>query len=183
MDMSLAFTRTATLILVFTVAVEFLRAADATTWPRFRGNNGDGVGEMADPPVKWTEQDFAWRTPIPGTGHSSPVLWDQRLFVTSADNKTADRFVLCLDATDGRVRWTQRFPANRTRRTPRKSFATSTPAVDARHVYCCWSVPDKYSLMALDHEGKLIWETQLQAPTKVSTDSALRQLSGPGHRG
>jgi outer membrane protein assembly factor BamB len=163
MSLLSAFIRTATLFFVVTATLPSLYAAEATTWPRFRGNNGDGIGQLANPPVKWTEQDFAWRTKIPGNGHSSPVLWGQRLFVTSADNKTGERFVLCLDCTDGSILWTKRLPGKAYHTHARNSFATSTPAVDADHVFCCWAVPDKYSLMALDHEGKLVWETELGA--------------------
>src|SRR5439155_14219947 len=87
-----------------------LEAAEQANWPRFRGNNGDGIGELANPPTTWTERDFAWRTEIPGNGHSSPVAWGERLFVTSADAKTGERFVLCLDSASGRTLWTMRLP-------------------------------------------------------------------------
>jgi outer membrane protein assembly factor BamB len=130
-------------------------------WPRFRGNNGDGIGELANPPTKWTEKDFAWQTELPGTGHSSPVLWDERLFVTSADNKTGERFCVCLDAKQGTIRWQKSFAASPYHTHARNSFATSTPAVDAQGVYCCWAVPEKCSVMALDHDGTLLWETPL----------------------
>jgi outer membrane protein assembly factor BamB len=138
-----------------------LSAADPAMWPRFRGNNGDGVGALADPPVKWTESDFAWRTEVPGSGHSSPVVWGERLFVTSGDNTTGERFVVCLNALDGHSHWTKQFPANAYHTHARNSLATSTPTVDHQHVYCCWAVPEKYTVMALDHGGKLVWETSL----------------------
>jgi hypothetical protein len=151
-----------TMIVLFGfAAAEMLSAADQSTWPRFRGNNGDGIWELANPPVKWTESDFAWRTEIPGSGHSSPVVWGERLFVTSGDSKTGERFLVCLDALDGRTRWTMRFPGDAYHTHARNSFATSTPSVDGQHVYCCWAVPQKYSVMALDHDGKLIWESNL----------------------
>jgi len=149
------------LYLLTVAAAGPIGAADVAAWPRFRGNNGDGVGEIADPPVQWTENDFAWRTALPGSGHSSPVIWGERLFVTSADVKTGERFVVCLNAPDGRIRWTRRFSAEAYHTHARNSFATSTPAVDGQRVYCCWAVPGKFSIMALDHDGQLVWETEL----------------------
>jgi outer membrane protein assembly factor BamB len=89
------------------------------------------------------------------------VVWGERLFVTSADSATGERIVQCLDAASGRARWTVRFPGGTYHTHARNSFATSTPAVDARHVYCCWAVPEQYTIVALDHDGKLVWETPL----------------------
>ncbi len=152
---------TIALFVGLTAAPGFLRAAEPAIWPRFRGNNGDGIGRLANPPVKWTQNNFAWRTEIPGSGHSSPVLWGERLFVTSADSTTGERLVHCLAAAGGRILWTRQFPAERYHTHARNTFATSTPAVDARHVYCCWAVPDKYTIVALDHDGKPAWETEL----------------------
>jgi hypothetical protein len=56
-------------------------------------------------PDKWTERDYNWRVKLPGIGHSSPVVWGDRVFVTSGDPATAKRFILCLGSADGSVRW------------------------------------------------------------------------------
>lgn len=151
----------AAVLLAVSLAAHAASADELAKWPRFRGNNGDGISEMADPPVKWTEADFAWRTAIPGSGHSSPILWGERIFATSCDDKTGERYVVCLNAKGGKERWTRSFAAAAYHTHNRNSFATSTPAADAEHVYCCWAVPEKYSVMALDHDGKLVWETEL----------------------
>lgn len=148
-------------LITVTAAAHTLEADEQPNWPRFRGDNGDGIGDLANPPAMWTESDFAWRTELPGSGYSSPVVWGERLFVTSADATTGERFVLCLDASSGRTLWTMRFPGSTYHTHARNSYATSTPAVDAKHVYCCWAVPENYSVMALDHDGKLVWETPL----------------------
>src|SRR5688572_8984872 len=78
-------------------------AQKTARWPRFRGENGSGIGYVDRPPLKWTEADFAWRVELPGTGHSSPVIWDDKLFVTAAVEKTGERCVVCLDALHGKV--------------------------------------------------------------------------------
>lgn len=61
----------------------------AEGWTRFRGPNGSGVAEAAELPVQWTEKDYNWRVKLPGVGHSSPVVWGEKVFVTSGDPKTA----------------------------------------------------------------------------------------------
>src|SRR4051794_31456941 len=60
-------------------------SAPAQEWTRFRGPNGSGVSTATTVPVRWTEKDHNWKAALPGVGHSSPVLWGERLFVTSAD--------------------------------------------------------------------------------------------------
>src|SRR3954470_5796440 len=78
-------------------------------WTRFRGPNGSGLSDATTVPVRWTEKDYAWKVDLPGVGHSSPVLWGDRLFVTSADEKTGQRTLLCLRAADGKQLWAGTF--------------------------------------------------------------------------
>ncbi len=80
-------------------------AALGQEWTRFRGPNGSGVSRATTIPSRWTEKDFHWKVELPGVGHSSPVVWGQGLFVTSAEEKTGKRLLLCLDAQDGQRRW------------------------------------------------------------------------------
>ena len=61
---------------------------EADQWPRFRGHNGTGIAQAPAIPVQWTEADYNWKTKLPGTGHSSPAVWGDRLFVTCADRET-----------------------------------------------------------------------------------------------
>jgi outer membrane protein assembly factor BamB len=149
--------RNGTALLLFLV---FLGAAGAQDWTRFRGPNGSGIGTAAIP-VRWTEKDFLWKVKLPGVGHSSPVLWGERIFVTSGDESTGKRIVLCLAAADGKLLWTREFPAQRHRKHTDNSFASATPAVDARHVYTCWASPADYLVLALDHTGKEVWRIDL----------------------
>ena len=81
----------------------------AEPWSRFRGPNGSGVSPATTIPVQWTDKDYRWKAKLPGVGHSCPVLWGDRVFVTSADNETGKRFVLCYHAKDGSRRWQREF--------------------------------------------------------------------------
>jgi outer membrane protein assembly factor BamB len=135
-------------------------AAPGQEWTRFRGPNGTGLSE-ASVPVKWTEKDFTWKVRLPAAGHSSPVVWGERLFVTCAGEKTGRRLVLCLGTKDGRERWSREFPGERSGKHEDNSFATATPAVDERYVYVCWGGGKDYLVVALDHDGKEAWRTDL----------------------
>ena len=98
---------------------------------------------------------------VPGVGYSSPVLWGDRLFLTSGEPKTGKQLVLCYDATDGKILW-QRDYENKTYKThKRNSFATSTPTVDDKHLYVASVTPDDYAVRALDHKGNDVWKISL----------------------
>ena len=138
-----------------------LPSAIAQEWTRFRGPNGAGVSNATTIPTSWTEKDFAWKVSLPGKGHSSPVLWGDRLFVTAGDRKSGKRIVLCLDADTGRTLWTKEFDAKSYSMHQRNSVATATPTVDGQRVYLTWATPDRVTAMALDHDGKLVWDVDL----------------------
>lgn len=135
--------------------------ATADNWPRFRGPNGQGVSDARTVPTKWSEQDYNWRIELPGTGHSSPVAWDGKLFVTCADQKTGRGMLLCIDSADGAQRWRaeqdlRKYPLNSL-----NSYAGPTPAVDDEHVYVLWPDDRQTVLLALTHEGGHVWTVPL----------------------
>ena len=74
-------------------------------WTRFRGPNGAGISMADSIPTTWTDKDYNWRVDVPGIGHSSPVVWKDRIFTTSADPNTGQQSVLCLHSSDGRTLW------------------------------------------------------------------------------
>jgi len=107
-------------------------------WTRFRGPNGSGISSAKNVPVQWTDEDYAWKVALPGTGHSSPVTWGEKVFVTCCDRKTATLHILCLKAADGAELWkhtveTTRYTINRD-----NSYAASTPCLDADGLYLSW---------------------------------------------
>ena len=133
----------------------------AQEWTRFRGPNGAGLGEAAGVPLKWTEKDFNWKVRLPDVGHSSPVLWGERIFLTSGDKKAGRLTVLCLHASDGRALWKQKLAVKPYKMHLKNSIATATPAVDGERVYVCWGTPKECIVMALDHAGKTLWQADL----------------------
>jgi len=126
-------------------------------WTRFRGPNGSGISEATTVPAKWTDQDYNWRAKLPGAGHSSPVVWGERIFVTGGDPRTAKRSVLCLHTADGRVLWQREYPSRTYEQHRDNCYATATPTVDAEGVVVTWTTPEQVVLLALDLDGREVW--------------------------
>ena len=132
--------------------------SQAQQWSRYRGPNGQGISYDKNIPVKWTQKDYNWKVTLPGGGHSSPVLWGDKIFVTSGDQKTDQGCLLALRASDGKILWQKQYSLASYRPNSRNSYATATPAVDADHVYVLWPTPKETILIALDHEGGEIFK-------------------------
>lgn len=126
-------------------------------WSRFRGPNGTGVAS-ADIPASWTEKDFAWKIPLPGKGHSSPVVRGDKVFVTAGEG--GRRVVLCVNAADGRTLWKHETAAASYKMHKFNSVATGTPAADDKHVYTAFATPQQITVEALDHSGKPAWKAE-----------------------
>jgi len=145
------------LTLLFTLTIP----AEADNWPRFRGPNGQGVSDATTIPVKWSEQDYRWKAELPGGGHSSPVVWGDKVFVTGGDDKAMRGTVQCLSATDGRELWRKEFELNKHPMNALNSYASATPALDADQVYVLWPGPTESRLIVLTHEGREVWAIKL----------------------
>src|SRR5262249_4519957 len=100
------------------------------SWPRFRGFDGAGISAATNVPIRWAEGDVRWKTTLPGKGHSSPVFWKERLFVTSGDTTNADRLILCLASGDGSLMWQRKYASHIFQQNRENSFGTETPAAD-----------------------------------------------------
>ena len=137
------------------------QAVPAQEWTRFRGPNGLGVSPAKNLPATWTAADYRWRAALPGAGHSSPVLWGDKIFVNSADADTATRYVVCLSAADGRELWRREYASQTHAIHARNTYGSSTPVVDAERVYVAWATPARLTLLALDHEGRDVWNLDL----------------------
>jgi len=135
--------------------------ADEASWNRFRGPNGSGISHAKTVPVRWTEKDYNWRIALPGPGHSSPVVWDKRIFVTCGDPTTALRTLLCVDAPTGRTLWRHEEPSQTYGQHRDNSYASATPTVDADGVVTTWTTPEAVMLLALDLKGRELWRRDL----------------------
>jgi outer membrane protein assembly factor BamB len=127
-------------------------------WTRFRGPNGQGISYAKTIPVKWIEEDYNWKIKLPGGGHSSPVLWGDKLFITSGDQQAGNSIIFALNVSDGKILWQKEYSLSKYRPNKLNSFATATPTVDADHVYMLWTSPEETILAALNHNGTEIWK-------------------------
>ncbi len=135
-------------------------------WPRWRGPSGQGLVEGAGYPDEWTEQqNLAWKTPIPGSGNSSPIIWGARIFLTTAYEQgvwplySVRRSVLCLNRSDGKVLWESSAPQADPEKANRKNgYASGTPATDGERVYAYLG---NHGLLAVDMQGNLAWHRSL----------------------
>ncbi|HZU38551.1 MAG TPA: PQQ-binding-like beta-propeller repeat protein, partial [Gemmataceae bacterium] len=110
-------------------------------------------------PVHWSATDnVCWKTPIPGKGHSSPVVWGDRIFLTTCLEQQQQRTLLCLDRRDGRTLWQRvvlRAPLEQKHFL--NSFASSTPVTDGQHVWVTFLDVPRMEVFCYDFAGNLVW--------------------------
>lgn len=137
-------------------------ADSSERWWRFRGPNGSGVSSSTRLPVKWTVEDADWRVKLPGVGHCSPVIRGQHVFVTSGEEDSGHRQLLCLAADSGQVVWKHTIGEAKHRKHSLNSFASSTPALDAERVYVSWvDAENRLHVKAVAADGQTAWEQTL----------------------
>lgn len=142
-----------TLVIMFLVMGS---QAFSQEWTRFRGPNGSAQSE-AKIATTWGPDDYVWTVDLPGIGHSSPVIWKDRLFIQSAA-EDGTQLVICLNADTGEKIWTKPFASSPYHIHARNSLASSTPTVDEQSVYVSFATPERISLFALSHEGEVQWK-------------------------
>jgi hypothetical protein len=145
-------------ILCFVVLASY---AHAENWSRFRGPNGDGQSDDASIPSKWEPENFLWKQTLPGVGHSSPVIWEDNLYLISADAETGAQLVSAFNVHSGAPIWDKKLDASTYRIHKLNSLASSTPSADAEHVYVLWLADGEVSLAAFTHAGDETWRRKI----------------------
>jgi outer membrane protein assembly factor BamB len=164
-------------------------AGSVANWAQWRGPDGQGVSPETGLPTEWSAtKNVKWKTPIEGRGHSSPIVWGDRIFLTTAiegdiipgakppkhklgdgeyvhpDSVGADRRhtlkVLCFDRRGGKLLWERTAYSGRVYddRHRKATYADGTPATDGRHVYAWFGSEGLY---CYDFVGKLVWKKSL----------------------
>jgi len=125
-------------------------------WPQFRGPGSQGRSAEVPLPLQWSAtQNVRWKAAIPGESWSSPIVWGDRVFVTTATESGQSCRVLSLDRKTGKIRWNNEvFRQAPSRKEGRNTYATPTPATDGRRVYACFG---DGSVAALDFAGRVVW--------------------------
>ncbi len=137
-------------------------AAHAENWPGWRGPRGDGTSHEKHVPTRWSpSENIAWKVALPGKGHASPIVWDDRLFVVTCDEATEQRLLLCYERATGMKLWQQVvLQAPLEGKHPLNSFASSTPATDGQLVYVSFLDRGEMLVAAFDFAGQQVWSTR-----------------------
>jgi len=136
-------------------------ACRAGNWSQFRGDDGTGTNSDCELPSTWGAERILWNVELPGVGHSSPVIWGNKVFLTSANEAGTTRYILCLDALSGKQIWTRQMTFSRSRKHPKNSWASSTPALDGERIYVVFADSERQVLAAYDFDGNAVWEKNL----------------------
>ena len=140
----------------------------AENWPRFRGANGLGVVDGGEWPTEWngeSGQNIAWKTEMPLPGNSSPVVWEDRIFLTGGTAEKQE--VYCVDRENGEIRWSTQIE-HQSDLNPEElelmdhtGYASPTPVTDGSRVYAFFATGD---LAAVDFEGNVVWAKHVADP-------------------
>ena len=172
-----------------------------TNWAQWRGPNGSGVSTEKNLPTEWSAtKNVLWKTAISGRGHSSPIIWGQRVFLTTSiegpvvpgakavthirrgevyvhpdsvgGNHSYTIKVLCLDRDTGRILW-EKVAYEGTvydDRHRKNTYASATPVTDGKYV---WAFFDAEGLYCYDFDGKLVWKTSLGKFAKMGMGNGM----------
>ena len=166
------------LVVLFFFVAGLIRAEN---WPGWRGPSGDGISAGKGIPTKWSsKENIAWRIAVPGEGHSSPIVWGDKVFLTSSLTEKNKRILLCIDRLSGQTVW-QRDVVQSPPETVHRlnSRASGTPATDGKQVYVTFMraegdeviapnvgserliTPGKIIVAAYDLDGNEKWKTNI----------------------
>lgn len=128
----------------------------AKYWPRWRGPSGQGQVAAGPYTEKWAPATHVWKTAVPGRGNSSPIVWGDRIFLTTGYGNGERLSLLAFSRTDGKQLWETFIPQNGVEYVHYKNgFASATPATDGELIYASFG---RHGLFAFDFNGKLVWQ-------------------------
>jgi outer membrane protein assembly factor BamB len=153
------------------------QAAHASDWPGWRGPTGLGYCAEKDLPLTWngkTGENIVWKAPLAGTtGHSSPIVWGERVFVTTATKQTRDEearkeipehHLVCFQTSDGKLLWRTPIPQGK-EFAGYAIYASPTPVTDGKTVYVWFG---SAVVAAVDFNGKLLWRHERPGPFNLN---------------
>jgi hypothetical protein len=133
--------------------------AETENWPGWRGPRGDGTSREQHVPISWSAtSNLAWKSEVPGLGHASPIVWEDRIFTVTCIPESEDRRLLCYDRRNGKLLWQKaviQSPLERKHRL--NSHASSTPATDGKLIYVAFLDVQQMAVAAYDFAGNQKW--------------------------
>ena len=153
-----------------------IKGSEGQEWSRFRGPTGMGTSDAQGLPLTWSgTENVAWKTPLPGPGASSPIVFGDRIYLTcysgffvpdqpGGSQQDLRRHLIAMKRSDGEILWDQPLPAKLPEEDQIRDhgFAANTPAADADRVYVFYG---KTGVLAYDHDGKKLWQTDVGSKT------------------
>lgn len=163
------------LIPLFIVSLTSIAAEKSANWPQWRGPNGDGTAPGEKAPTTWSEtKNLKWKLKLPGYGASSPIVWNDRVYLTcysgygagsrGGSSSSLMRHLVCIDAKTGKPVWQKELKPTKSEDrysgmgVPEHGYATSTPATDGKAIYVFLA---KSGMAAFDLKGKKLWQTSV----------------------
>jgi len=138
----------------------------AAAWPWWRGPLGNGIAADEPLPTSWSEREnVVWKAPVPGRGHSSPIVCGEQVLLATADEARQQQSVLAFDRATGQPQW-QRvvseggFPSSGQMHV-KSTHANGTLACDGQRVYGAFLAHDKVTAFALDLAGQILWTQEV----------------------
>jgi len=157
------------------LSVQTTRASDDGNWPDWRGPTADGRSEAVGLPLHWSEtQNIVWKTPIHDLGYSTPVVWGDQVWLTTATRKGTILYAVCVDLHSGRiVRDVEVFRPEKPQRIHRNnSYATPSAVVEKGFVYVHYGT---HGTACLDSQtGQVLWQR-----TDLNCDHMQGPVSSP----
>lgn len=175
-------------LLAAAIVIPAARASGGSNWPQWRGPESQGISTETNLPTEWSStKNIQWKTPVPGRGHSSPIVWEKRIFLTTSIEGPAvepkpykhmmgkEEFkhpdwagsdhsytfkVLCFDSETGKMVWEKTAYDGPVfdHRHKKNTYASPTPTTDGKYVYAYFGSEGLY---CYDFAGKLVWKTSL----------------------
>jgi outer membrane protein assembly factor BamB len=156
-------------LLILTTILLTTSILNAQNWPQFRGNHALGTVDKQNLPATWNPSNIKWNTPIPGTGFSSPIVWENTIFLTTSvgnesnwrdDSVPHSWKIYAIDKSTGKIRWekTAHQGKPKAKRHEKSSQCNSTPVTDGKYVA---AIMGSEGLYVYSTDGKELWKKDL----------------------
>ena len=135
------------------------QSTQAANWPQWRGPNFNGFTDESNLPERWSKtENLAWTKDLPGSSAATPVIWEDKVLVSSTDETNQTLLAICLDRKTGTIQWSNKVAVGM-RRDDRSNFASPSPLTNGKQAIFFYGNGE---LVAFDMDGKKLWGFNLE---------------------
>ena len=132
---------------------------NAENWPMWRGPQQNGISEEQGLPTTWSAtENVDWRLPLPGVAPSTPIVWNDKIFLTSTDRDSERILLLCID-TAGKQLWQRTIGRGESKQAEKNNLASASPSTDGHYV---WTLTGNGTVMCHDLSGNRKWQFHVE---------------------